>query len=154
MVIIKFILYFSSVIQFVMIAIITGDMINSRKPTDLNWLEGLKKILGKYGQSPAQWEIYRGDQFQLEVAVPEEALHTAFLIKAYLKTRKLDARMSIGLGEKNYAADKISESNGSAFVRSGDLFETLKKQKLTLAVQTGTLTPILEVSVLSRFTAT
>lgn len=150
MVIIKIILYFSGVIQFVMIAIITGDMINSRQPSNTDWLDGLKKILSKYGQSPAQWEIYRGDQFQLEVNKPEEALHTAFLIKAYLKTRKLDARMSIGLGEKNYAADKISESNGSAFVRSGDLFETLKKQKLTLAIHTGNIAFDTELNLMLR----
>lgn len=137
-----------------MIAIITGDMINSRKPAQSDWLEGLKKILGQYGPSPARWEIYRGDQFQLEVPAAEDALHTAFLIKAYLKTLKLDARMSIGLGEKNYAAEKISESNGSAFVRSGDLFETLKKQKTTLAIQSSDATFDTEINLMLRLSLT
>lgn len=50
---------------------------------------------------------------------------------------KLDARMSIGFGEKTYDAEKISESNGSAFINSGEVFELLKKQKITLAIKTG-----------------
>ena len=45
--------------------------------------------------------------------------------------------MSIGLGDKTYDASKISESNGTAFVRSGESFDQLKRQKNTLAVNTG-----------------
>jgi predicted XRE-type DNA-binding protein len=120
-----------------MISIITGDIINSRKLPSKIWIDGLKKLLKTKGKNPSEWEIYRGDEFQLEVATPEEALLIALQIKAYLKTLKLDARMSIGFGEKTHKAKKISESNGSAFVRSGELFETLKKQKITLAVNSG-----------------
>jgi hypothetical protein len=120
-----------------MISIITGDIINSRKLPSKIWIDGLKKLLKTKGKNPNEWEIYRGDEFQLEVATPEEALLIALQIKAYLKTLKLDARMSIGFGEKTHKAKKISESNGSAFVRSGELFETLKKQKITLAVNSG-----------------
>lgn len=116
-----------------MTSIITADIINSRRQPTKNWIDGLKTLLGSVGENPAQWEIYRGDEFQLEVK-PEEALFMAFRIKSYLKTLQLDARMSIGFGEKTYQAQKISESNGSAFVRSGELFELLKKQKITLAV--------------------
>ncbi|MFV5688272.1 hypothetical protein ACM55M_06565 [Flavobacterium sp. ZT3R25] len=120
-----------------MISIITGDIVNSRKLPSKIWIEGLKKLLNTNGKNPSEWEIYRGDEFQLEVTNPEEALLSALQIKAYLKTLKLDARMSIGFGDKTYKAKKISESNGSAFIRSGQLFETLKKQKTTLAINTG-----------------
>lgn len=120
-----------------MISIITGDIVNSRKLDATVWIDGLKKILDSKGKNPGGWEIYRGDQFQLEIKNPEEALLAALQIKAYLKTLKLDARMSIGFGDKTYAADKISESNGSAFIHSGEVFETLKKQKVTLAVNSG-----------------
>jgi hypothetical protein len=78
---------------------------------------------------PKNWEIFRGDAFQLEVSEPEEALRIAIQIKAFLKTVKLDARMSIGFGDKTYDADKISESNGTAFVRSGESFDQLKNRK-------------------------
>ena len=47
----------------------------------------------------------------------------------------MDVRIAIGLGEKNYDATKITESNGPAFVNSGECFENLKK--LNLAIRTA-----------------
>ncbi|MFV8345433.1 hypothetical protein [Flavobacterium sp. ZB4P13] len=120
-----------------MTSIITGDIVNSRKLPSKIWIDGLKELLNTKGKNPSEWEIYRGDEFQMEIINPEEALLTALQIKAYLKTLKLDARMSIGFGDKTYSAATISESNGTAFVRSGELFETLKKQKTTLAINSG-----------------
>lgn len=120
-----------------MTSIIIGDIINSRKLPVKKWLLPLKLFLNNQGKSPKDWEIFRGDQFQLEVKNPEEALLIAIQIKALLKNIKLDARMSIGIGEKTHNAKKISESNGSAFVNSGDLFENLKKEKNTLAIKSG-----------------
>jgi hypothetical protein len=117
-----------------MTSIITGDIVNSRKLPSNIWIDGLKKLFNTKGENPIEWEIYRGDEFQLEIKNVEEALLAALEIKAYLKSIKLDARMSIGIGDKTYQADKISESNGTAFVRSGELFDTLKKQKTTLAI--------------------
>ncbi|WP_166919447.1 SatD family protein [Flavobacterium poyangense] len=119
-----------------MTSVITGDIIDSRKQTSKDWVEGLKKILSLFGEAPTQWEVYRGDEFQIEIKNPEDALLSAILIKAHLKAIKLDARMSIGIGNKTHAAEKISESNGSAFIHSGDLFKTLKKQKVNLAIRT------------------
>lgn len=120
-----------------MTSVITGDIIGSRQQKTKDWVEDLKRILSPFGETPSQWEIYRGDEFQIEIKNPEEALLSAILIKAHLKALKLDARMSIGIGDKTYNAEKISESNGSAFIHSGELFETLKKQKVTLAIRTG-----------------
>jgi len=120
-----------------MLSLITGDIVNSRKLSSKIWMDGLKEILNTKGKNPNEWDIYRGDEFQLEIKNPEEALLTAIEIKAYLRSVKLDARMSIGFGEKTYTADKISESNGTAFIRSGELFETLKKQKNNLAINSG-----------------
>lgn len=120
-----------------MIVVITGDIINSRKLPSKNWIEDLKKLFQKFGKSPGDWEIYRGDEFQLELKDPEEGLNVAIQIKAFLKSIQLDARMSIGLGDRSYRARKITQSNGEVFVRSGELFETLKKQKTNLAVSSG-----------------
>ncbi|MCU0351412.1 MAG: SatD family protein [Flavobacterium sp.] len=120
-----------------MIAIITADIINSRKVPTEKWLDNFKLLLNQFGTSPRDWEIYRGDEFQLAIANPENALWIAFQIKSYFKSMQLDVRMSIGFGEQNYKGEKITESNGSAFVRSGELFETLKKQKVNLALNSG-----------------
>lgn len=117
--------------------IITGDVKGSRRAKSENWLEGLKKLLLQFGKTPMDWEIYRGDEFQLEVKNCEEALLVAFQIKAYLRSIKLDARMSIGFGDKTYRAKKIAESNGTAFVNSGIGFEKLKKNKTSLSIHSS-----------------
>ena len=118
-----------------MVAIITGDIINSRQIGAKQWLPELKKVLNIYGEEPKTWEIYRGDSFQIETN-PQDALRFAILIKSAIKQFKtLDVRLAIGIGEKTYQSNKITESNGSAFIYSGNSFEKLKKQ--TLVIQTA-----------------
>lgn len=115
-----------------MVAIITGDIINSRNVDVQKWMPELKAVLNKYGSEPKNWEIYRGDSFQMEIS-PIEALKVAILIKSTVKQFKsLDVRLAIGVGEKTYESEKITESNGSAFIFSGGSFEKLKKQTLTI----------------------
>lgn len=118
-----------------MVAVITGDIIGSRKAAPTEWVKALKRKLQEFGSSPREWEIYRGDEFQLELPQPEKALLCALELKACIKSlSNLDVRMAIGLGEKNYQGDRISESNGSAFSNSGNQFNLLKKQRVTLAI--------------------
>lgn len=115
-------------------AVLTGDIIDSRKSKSFGWIDTLKTVLSCYGNTPADWEIFRGDSFQLMVQ-PEIALLTAFHIKAVMRaTDSLDVRMGIGVGAVDHQAAKITESNGEAFVLSGSCFESLKKQ--TLGVKT------------------
>ena len=82
-----------------MIGIITGDIISSRKLSSKIWMDNFKQLLDTFGENPTEWEIYRGDEFQLEVKNPEDILMIAFQIKSYFKTLKLDVRMSIGFGD-------------------------------------------------------
>ncbi|WP_298556408.1 transcriptional regulator [uncultured Algibacter sp.] len=115
-----------------MTSIITGDIINSKKSTPKNWLEALKNTLNSFGKTPKTWEVYRGDSFQLEVQ-PEQALQACMLIKATIKQfEHLDVRLAIGIGEKTYQSKNITESNGSAFINSGECFENLKKTTLAI----------------------
>ena len=119
-----------------MVAVITGDIINSKRNNPKTWLRVLKKELEKAGKSPKTWDIYRGDSFQLLVNNPEDALLTAIKIKASLKSIKnTNVRMSVGIGDITYTASKITESNGTAFVHSGEKFELLKKEKQNLAIK-------------------
>lgn len=115
-----------------MTSIITGDIINSRNIEPQHWMPILKNILNNYGLDPAQWEIYRGDSFQLEV-LPTEALLAAIYIKACIRSIEgLDVRLAIGIGKKSYVSEKITTSNGSAFINSGECFEGLKKSILAI----------------------
>ncbi len=121
-----------------MIAVITGDIVNSRQGDIQKWIEPLKETLALYGSSPKTWEIYRGDSFQLSVK-PEKAVQVALHIKSTIKQVKtMDVRLAIGIGEEQYGASRITESNGTAYVNSGDCFENLKKY--TLAIKTGNRT--------------
>ncbi|WP_149276075.1 SatD family protein [Pareuzebyella sediminis] len=120
-----------------MIAIITGDIIDSENHKSSVWLGILKEYLSKIGQSPLDWEIYRGDEFQLKIQ-KDKALETAIHLKAILKTIKgLDVRMGIGIGTETYKGSSISESNGPAYHRSGRTLESLKEEKITLKITTG-----------------
>lgn len=120
-----------------MTAIITGDIINSEKHKASEWINTLKNQFSNWGKSPSDWEIYRGDEFQIRIPI-KKALWVAILIKALIKSNKdLDVRMAIGIGSESFTGVSVSESNGTAFQRSGRMFETLKDEKLNLAIATG-----------------
>jgi GTP cyclohydrolase III len=113
-------------------AVITGDIINSRKVDSSVWLKTLRELLQGYGNEPENWEIYRGDSFQL-ITDGMEALEIALIIKSAIRKHKpLDVRMAIGIGEIEYHSKKITESNGTAFINSGEQFQELKKHTLAI----------------------
>ncbi|MCH6234281.1 SatD family protein [Cognataquiflexum rubidum] len=129
-----------------MLAIITGDIIDSRKVANQqDWLLPLESLLNSWGQKNDTWEIFRGDSFQVEVADPLDALHKSILIKATLKSIKspdqkkrnapIDVRMSIGIGEKEQDSDSIGTRMGSAYLNSGEAFELLRSKNQNLMVK-------------------
>lgn len=119
-----------------MIAIVTGDIVNSESSKAETWMPLLKSQLSKFGKTPEDWEIYRGDEFQIKTT-PEKALEFSLLLKAKLKTiTGLDVRLAIGVGNETFKGASISESNGSSYKNSGRVFETLKEQKRTMAIKT------------------
>lgn len=119
-----------------MIAIITGDIINSQKSESELWLPQLKDLMGSWSVTPENWEIYRGDEFQLKCTV-DEVFQKALLLKSLIRTfENLDVRLAIGIGNEVFLSEKITESNGSAYVNSGRLLTDIKSQGKTLAIQT------------------
>lgn len=114
-------------------AVLTGDIVRSQDfPAEI-WLGALKDTLND--ASGDLWEIYRGDEFQILMDRPEEAFIKSLQIKSALKKiPDLDVRIAIGLGEVDFKAEKLAESNGSAFVNSGRLLERIKTEKNNLAV--------------------
>ncbi|GGI57913.1 transcriptional regulator [Winogradskyella haliclonae] len=122
-----------------MTSVITGDIIKSRDFKDQDiWLNRLKSALAMLSNDSSNYEIYRGDSFQLEHKNYLGSLFAVIYIKACMKSIKgLDVRMAIGVGNKSYQGKTVSESNGEAFVFSGETFETLKKEKLNLKIKTG-----------------
>lgn len=130
-----------------MIAIIKGDIIASRKLENHSiWLSPLKNLLASWGDSPKNWEVHSGDFFQVEIENPEEALRKVFEIKTLIKKiepldkRKkistIDVRLAIGVGEKTYSGESISENNGPAYIYSSEKFDVLKKENVTIGIKT------------------
>ncbi|REL33288.1 winged helix-turn-helix transcriptional regulator [Rhodohalobacter sp. SW132] len=122
-----------------MIATITGDIVQSQTVSNPSiWMDPLKKWFQSLGETPTDWQIYRGDSFQLE-ANSEDALRVAIVIKSIIKKlnhKKLDVRLSIGVGERGYREGYISESSGDAFVYSGTLLDELKQENVHLGIRT------------------
>ena len=129
-----------------MIAVIKGDIINSRLIINQDkWLIPLEDLLNEWGKNPEIWEVAWGDSFQLEVENPAESLYKALLIKALIKgisfknnskkMSKIDVRISIGIGDKTYTGRRVSESNGTAYIYAGEKFSLLKKENTTLAIK-------------------
>ena len=119
-----------------MIAIITGDIIDSQKTESELWLPKLKDVLGKWSATPENWEIYRGDEFQMKCSV-DDVFTKALVIKSLIRTfDNLDVRLAIGIGNEVFLSEKITESNGSAYVNSGRLLNEIKAEGRTLAIQT------------------
>ena len=125
-----------------MTSVITGDIIKSRNLKDQNiWMEQLKYALNTLSSDKSYYEIYRGDSFQYECRDIYDSFINAVYLKSCIKTIKgLDVRMSIGIGKKDYKGNTVSESNGEAFVHSGETFETLKKEKINLKIKTRDFT--------------
>ena len=126
-------------------AVITGDIVHSRNVDDMKvLLKVLKETILEISEHlsiPIEFEIYRGDSFQMLLDNPENAVEIAVLIRASLKSKtsynnsnvnmpleKLwDARLSIGIGEVDIAALKVVESTGQAFELSGNQLDEMKK---------------------------
>ncbi len=118
-------------------AVITGDIIGSARATDPEkWIRPLRNTLKKYGREPAEWQIFRGDAFQIIVDA-KVGLRLMLHLSAAVRSAEFDVRMSLGLGEHTHKATKVTESNGTAFTHSGQAFETLEKSKRKFVLRSG-----------------
>ncbi|GEN70746.1 MULTISPECIES: SatD family protein [Chryseobacterium] len=120
-----------------MIAVITGDIINSQHADTEVWITRLKNLLENWGSSPLAWEIYRGDEFQFKCSI-DEVFWRFLAIKSLIRSQEnLDVRIAIGIGEENFSSEKITESNGTAYVHSGRLLNDLKSDGHTVSIKTS-----------------
>lgn len=143
-------------------SVITGDLVKSRKikDADMGYVIGSLKntfneinlhLLGGKGT----FEIYRGDSFQGLIPNPESALLVAIIIRAHLRTYEpsqgdlsrnkaekplraaySDARIGIGIGSIRYNAERIAESHGEAYQKSGEAFDLITRENERLAIKT------------------
>ena len=136
-----------------MIAVITGDIINSQQTETELWITQLKNLLEKWGSAPEIWEIYRGDEFQLKCRI-DDVFWRFLAIKSLIKSNEnLDVRMAIGIGDENFSSEKITESNGSAYVNSGRLLNDLKSDGHTVSIKTSNSSVDRDLNILLKWSS-
>jgi hypothetical protein len=115
-----------------MIAVITGDIINSQHAETEVWITKLKNLLETWGSALTHGKSTEEMSFSSNVSIDDVFWH--FLaIKSLIKSQEnLDVRMAIGIGEENFSSEKITESNGTAYVHSGRLLNDLKMTGIPL----------------------
>jgi hypothetical protein len=144
-------------------AIITGDIINSRfvKPDSRKKLyEEVQEFLKKLKEE--KWlrkvEQSGGDSFQCEVVKIQNSLRVALMIKCFVKAktsfslsginnknnnlrdisiRLAGVRLSIGISTADFIKRKLGESDGDAFLLSGEGLELIKKGYSELSLKTN-----------------
>jgi hypothetical protein len=129
------------------IGIITGDIVNSTEILKSGHREELLDVLkntvseinSACQSDDIKMEIYRGDGFQIIVKNFSETLKIALIIRTALIANskdniRWDARIGIGIGEGEYITTSVAESDGEAFHKSGQAFDSLKNSRI--AIQT------------------
>lgn len=122
--------------------VITGDIVDSTlipiecKPTVI---EVLDAVIADFSTSViVNYEMFRGDSFQVVVDNKDYALSVAIAIRAALRANTpegqepWDARIAIGLGEVSFQSSSIVTSDGEAFRLSGREFDNLGKRRLSI----------------------
>jgi hypothetical protein len=134
------------------IAVLTGDVIDSRKVSDTAGLQHvldttLDDLANRHG---GEGQRYRGDGFQLALPEAGEAMAAAVEIRASLiqhsePRQRWDARISVATGKDSWQpSDGLAQANGDVFVQSGQTLDGLEMQHLSLtrldAAEDGCLT--------------
>jgi hypothetical protein len=129
------------------VAVITGDMIDSRKldkPTRKRIPDLLRSavdaLVPVIVEEHTEVDIFRGDSWQILLWKPHRAVRACLFMRAFLLSQKLyddlqavQARMAIGIGEVDFVHEqRVSQSEGPAFQASGRLLDELSSRRRAL----------------------
>lgn len=121
-------------------AVLTGDIVASSQLTlrerdamlallrEIFWqIQAEEKAIEK------EFDLFRGDSFQVLLNDPKPALRIALYIRLKLiadqeqfHPHDWDARIAIGLGEVTYQGREVATSDGPAFRNSGPVLDEMK----------------------------
>jgi predicted DNA-binding protein YlxM (UPF0122 family) len=113
---------------FFMIAVLTGDLVNSTKMSQEQYTKVLNNLKGLLKQTAAKYnangEIYRGDEFQIHYPDPAQAIKSTLLIKLalYLSSvtpKPLHCTLSLAFGHFDTFDSKPNTSSGPVYISSG-----------------------------------
>ncbi len=112
--------------------VLTGDVIGSRMADPERWLTSLRQALAAWGVEPRDWELYRGDQFTCAVPATSALQAAASIQATVLAEAGVLVRIGVGIGSLTYQSNRATESQGTAFERSGEAFDSLKRSPLKM----------------------
>ena len=124
-----------------MIAVLTGDIVNSTKMSDKtysNVISSLKSSLNEVNiKYSAIGEIYRGDEFQIQYPDPIYALKSTLLIKLALhlsefSIKPIQCTLSLAYGSHKIYDKTPNTSSGPVFIESGRGLEKTQRGELSL----------------------
>ncbi|MCQ8876435.1 hypothetical protein NQT69_00075 [Pseudoalteromonas shioyasakiensis] len=125
-----------------MIAVISGDLINSQKIPkhqydDMLYLldQSLRFIANKFS---GQYSVYRGDALQIQLPDPRDVCSAAILLYLQLKSANYSLRQSMAIGQLDNPRADIKTATGSAYTLSGQGLDTLN-QLLILQIEHSSL---------------
>lgn len=147
-------------------AIITGDIIHSTKLDAIQrtiLFERIAKALKQWDKNfKMRSETFRGDSFQCLIDKPALALRIVLIQKTFIRSLNpselynvinqkkplaqkkvmlptwiFDARIAIGIGNVENLSNRLASSGGEAFQLSGQLLDTIKNKKQSIAIATN-----------------
>lgn len=124
-----------------MIAVLTGDIVNSTKMSNETYSEVIHSLKGFLREVKQKYhaigEIYRGDEFQIQYPDPICALKSTLLIKLALHLSKFSQKpiqctLSLAYGSYDIYDKKPNTSSGPVFIESGRGLEKAQRGELLL----------------------
>jgi len=119
-------------------AVLTGDIVGSSQLAS-DKIEAARALLHRLarefdevhpGSVMGQPDVFRGDSWQMCLQRPALAVTAAVFVRSGFKADEFETRIGIGWGAiDRLHADRITESNGPAFARSGRALDGLSKTR-------------------------
>lgn len=130
-----------------MISVLTGDIVGSQElsPKERAQLSASLHKAAEFAKLSSSFEVFGGDSWQAKCSPPQGALFQAVAFRSFLYgSYGIDTRISLGIGGyETIHEEKISLSQGEAFVLSGQGLKTIP-EKRRLAIH---LTPDLSAAI-------
>lgn len=126
-------------------AVITGDITNFTSlpaPKRKVLIADFKKFLSQTNLKPENWQIFRGDSYQILNNKIPQAIEMGLMLVCWFKMHpfneiaNLNTRLAIGIGGITYLGSSLLESDGPAFHLSGRQFDKLQPSELVSVLTT------------------
>lgn len=134
-----------------MIAVITGDVIKSQSIPKHQYdamLYQLDQSLRNIAQRfDVKSNLYRGDEFQLQLNQSEHLCTVALLLYLQIKAAGYEIRQSLAIGNIDNARADIKTATGSAFTLSGQYLDEINSKRLVLNIAKQQVDPGLNLNI-------